>query len=161
MSETSIPEELEAVWDDKVAAEFAALRPKQQDFLLHYLRTGNAAEAYRRAYNNAVGDHQASSQGAQAMASKGIEAILTLFQEQKTHDLFLCINTLREMAQATKPEWVEDKDGQWQNVGDAPDWGARKDAVVNLAKLRGLNAAEEKKITGSLVVQSAPLDEAL
>jgi len=151
-AESDIPEELGAVWDSAIAAAFAALTPKQQNFLLAYLQTGNAAESYRRAYNALAKDHLAGNAGAQALESIGISTILAKFQEQKTHDLFLAVKTLREMAEATKPEWVESKDGTWENVGDVPDWQARKDAIAGITKLRGLNAADKIEHSGTLSI---------
>lgn len=148
--ESVIPEELEPVWDASVAEAFQSLRPKQQDFILHYIQTGNAADSYRRAYNPNASDHFASSLGAQAMASNGIKTILSKFEEQKTHDLFLCVKTLREMAGANKPQWQQDRDGQWENAGDVPDWLARKHAVDGLTKLRGLNAADKVEHSGEI-----------
>jgi hypothetical protein len=138
------PEELAAVWDDEIAKAFQALRPQQQNFLMAYMRTGNAAESYRQAYNKLAKDHLASVAGSQVLASIGITSILSKFEDQKTADMFLIVQTYREMIQATKPEWVQnDEDKTWENVGDVPDWKARKDAADGLAKLRGLNAAEK------------------
>jgi hypothetical protein len=149
-AESDIPEELAPVWDDGIAEAFKALRPQQQTFLLAYIQTGNAAESYRRAYNRNASDHASSSLGAQAMATKGISGILAKFEDQKTHDLFLAVQTLREMAYATKPQWQQDKDGQWENAGDVPDWLARKHAVDGLTKLRGLNAADKVEHSGEI-----------
>ncbi len=140
-----IPDELNAVWDKEIAEAFKALRPQQQTFLIAYLNTGNSAESYRRAYNAAAKDHLAGNAGAQALESIGISTILMKFQQQRTHDLFLSVKTLRE---ATKPNWVQDKSGQWENAGDSPDWASRKDAIAGLTKLRGLNAAEKKELSG-------------
>jgi hypothetical protein len=156
-----IPEELEPVWDAKIEETFRALTPKQQDFVIAYLQTGSATKAYRKAYNPNAGQHLAENCGAQVMGGKGVGTVLMAFEDQKTHDLFLCIKTLREMAEATKPQWQQDKDGQWENAGDVPDWQARKSAVDGLSKIRGLNAAEKKEISGTVTIQSTPQDEAL
>lgn len=156
-----IPEELETIWDAKIEEAFLALTPKQQNFVLAYLRTGRASSAYREAYNPHANEHLAGNGGAQALESKGVQSVLMPFQEQKTHDLFLVVKTFREMAEATKPQWQQDKDGQWENAGDVPDWMARKEAANGLARLRGLNAAEKKEISGTVTVQSTPHDEAL
>lgn len=138
-----IPEELEIVWDSAIAEAFKALRPKQQDFLLEYLRTGNAAAAYRKAYNPLASDHLASVCGSQVLASSGISGILAKFENRKTEALFRVTKTFFDLTEAAKPEWVEDSDGQWQNVGDVPDWKARKDGADGLCKIYGLNAPEK------------------
>lgn len=149
-----IPEELQAVWDKDIAAAFQALRPQQQDFLLCYLREGNAAAAYRFAYNKLAKDHLASVCGSQHLATLGIQSILLKFASIKTEALFQVIHGYREMAQATKPEWVQDEDTkQWENVGDVPDWQARKEAFLGIRKIHGLDAAEKVDTTvkGSVV----------
>src|SRR6187431_2106586 len=86
-----IPEELQPVWDKDIATAFQALRPQQQDFLLCYLREGNAAAAYRFAYNKMAKDHLASVCGSQHLASLGIQSILLKFASIKTEALFTVI----------------------------------------------------------------------
>jgi hypothetical protein len=149
-AESDIPEELAAVWDNGIAAAFKALRPQQQEFLLCYLREGNAAAAYRKAYNPLAKDHLASVSGSQMLASLGIQPILAKFASIKTEALFTVIHGYREMAQAVKPEWKQDKDGQWENVGDAPDWQARKEALIGIRKIHGLDAADKVEHTGEI-----------
>jgi hypothetical protein len=144
------PEELATVWDDTIAAGFKSLRPQQQDFLLAYLRTGNAAEAYRQAYNKLASDHLASVAGSRLVASVGIEPILAKFASYKTEALFTVVQGYREMAKATNPKWVQDKDGQWENVGDAPDWQARKEAYLGIRKVHGLDQPAEVKHSGEV-----------
>lgn len=146
----SIPDELETLWDDKVSEAFGKLNPKQQDFLLVYIRKGNAAEAYRKAYNPLADSHLSTVCGNGILSNPIMGNILLKLTEQKTADLLLVSKTFREMVEATKPEWVEDKNGQWQNVGDVPDWKARKDAADGLAKLRGLNSPAEVKHSGEV-----------
>ncbi len=148
---TDIPEELQTVWDDEIAALFANLRPQQQDFLLVYLREGNAAEAYRQAYNKMAKEHLASVSGSKLVASVGIAPILAKFNDYKTEALFTVVQGYREMAKATQPKWVQDKDGQWENVGDAPDWQARKEAFIGIRKVHGLDQPAEVKHSGEIV----------
>lgn len=148
--ETDIPEELQTVWDNEIATLFAGLRPQQQDFLLVYLREGNAAEAYRKAYNPLAKEHLASVSGSKLVASVGISAILAKFNDYKTEALFTVVQGYREMAKATKPEWVQDENGQWENVGDAPDWQARKEAFLGIRKVHGLDQPAEVKHSGEV-----------
>ncbi len=141
-AKTVIPEELSSVWDKDVAAAFDNLRPQQQDFLTAYLHTGIAAAAYRKAYNPQASDHLSSVAGSRMLSSVGIELILLKFASNKTEALFTVLNGYREMAQATKADWVKDENGQYENAGDTPDWQARKEAFIGLRKIHGLDAAE-------------------
>lgn len=146
------PEELAAVWDGGIASIFAGMKPKHQDFLLCYIRTGNAAEAYRKAYNPLAKDHLAAVCGSQVLSTTDIQSILAKFASHKTEALFTVLHGYREMAQATKPEWKQDKDGQWENVGDAPDWQARKEALIGIRKVHGLDAADKVEHSGNLAM---------
>lgn len=138
-----IPEELEVVWDPGIAIAFKALRPKQQDFLLAFLREGNAAEAYRKAYNRTASDHLASVCGSQHLASLGIQSILSKFENRKVEALFRVTKTFFDLTEAVKADWVKDENGQYENAGDTPDWKARKDGADGLCKIYGLNAPEK------------------
>ncbi len=148
--ESGIPEELAGVWDTDIAAAFKSLRPQQQDFLMAYIQTGNAAAAYRKAYNPLAKDHLASVCGSQHLASLGIQSILAKFASQKTEALFLVLQGYREMAAATKADWVKDENGQYENAGDAPDWQARKEAFLGLRKIHGLDAADKLEHSGEI-----------
>ncbi len=146
------PEELATVWDDEIARLFSDLRPQQQEFLIAYLNTGNSAEAYRRVYNPLAKDHLASVAGSRLVASVGIEPILAKFNSYKTEALFSVVQGYREMSKATKPEWVQDKEGQWENVGDVPDWQARKEALLGIRKIHGLDQPAEVKHSGDVAM---------
>lgn len=149
-SAASPPEELSTVWDDDIAKAFQDLRPQQQDFLIAYLNTGNSAEAYRRAYNPMAKDHLASVAGSRLVASVGIEPILAKFASNKTEVMFLVIKGYREMAEAAKPNMVQDDEGQWINAGDLPDWIARDKALTGLRKVHGLDQPSEVKHSGEI-----------
>jgi hypothetical protein len=158
-SEEEIPEELATVWDKDVAESFRGLRPKHQDFLLAYIREGNAAAAYRKAYNALAKDHLASVCGSQVLATTGIQTVLKRFQDRKVEALFLVQKTLIEAAEgATKPIFGKDDEGQPILVMEQPDHAVRIKAAESLAKLHGLNAAEEVKtqVTGQIVHVYAP-----
>lgn len=145
-----IPEELSAVWDDEIAAIFAGMKLQHQDFLLCYLREGNAAAAYRHAYNKLAKDHLAAVCGSQVLTTADISKILAKFASIKTEALFTVINGYREMAQATKPNFVQDEEGQWMNAGDLPDWQARKEALIGMRKIHGLDAADKVEHSGEI-----------
>lgn len=142
-AKTDIPEELVTVWDDEVARTFRDLRPQQQDFVIAYIATGNGAESYRRAYNKLASDHLASVAGSRLLASVGVGAILDKFTNRKTEALFRVTKTYFDLTEATKPNFVQDKDGQWSNAGDTPEWKARKDGADGLSKIYGLNSPEK------------------
>jgi hypothetical protein len=148
----NIPEELSTVWDDDIAQAFKSIRPQQQDFLIAYLNTGNSAEAYRRAYNPLAKEHLASVAGSRLLASVGISLILDKFANNKTEALFLVTQGYRDMAKATKPNWVKDENGQYENAGDDPDWQARKEAYLGMRKVHGLDQPTE--IKGSMDITS-------
>lgn len=151
-AEPVIPEELSTVWDDDIAKTFKSLRPQQQDFLIAYLNTGNGSEAYRRAYNPLAKEHLASVSGSRLLASVGIAPIIDKFASNKTEALFLVTQGYRDMAKATKPNWVKDDSGQYENAGDDPDWQARKEAYLGMRKVHGLDQPTE--IKGSMELTS-------
>lgn len=144
------PEALEAVWDKDVAETFGTLPPKQQQFLIEYLKCWNGSAAYRKAYNPKASIAVASANGSRLIANDKVSAILAKFAERRTEALLTVSKTYFEMTAATLPKSRK-----------APDWKARKDGADGLARVYGLNAAEEKKVTGSITVKSSPLDEAL
>ena len=157
-AEPAIPEELETVWDKDVAEVMARMKPKHQDFLLCYIREGNAAAAYRKVYNPLAKDHLAAVGGSQLLTTNDIHSVLLKFASQKTEALFTVIQGYRDMAQATKADWVKDESGQYENAGDTPDWQARKEALLGLRKIHGLDSAEksEVKVSSEVVIVELP-----
>ncbi len=145
------PEELSTVWDDEIAEAFAALNPKQQTFLIHYITSANASESYRKAYNPLANGDVAASCGRQVLSSTHISAILSKFLEQRTQAMFLVQKTFQEAANnATKPIFGKDELGQPILVMDMPDHAVRVKAADSIAKLHGLNAPAEVKHSGEI-----------
>ena len=143
-SESDIPEELAGIWGEEVKAVFAALRPKHQKFLVVYVRTGIAAEAYRQVYNPFAKDHLAAVCGSQIMTTLGIKAILKRLADTRMEDLFLVRETFREAAtKAVKPIYAKDADGQPEKVEDIPDYDIRVKAGDRLARLNRLYDEDE------------------
>lgn len=139
------PPELESVWQERVAAQFADLRPQQQKFLLVYLREGIASEAYRQAYNLNATPHVASVCGSQLLASPGISAILALFTDRKTEAMFLVSETYFGMVRATQPAMVQDPTTkEWKDVGKLPDWRTRGAGAAGLERIYGLQPEPKK-----------------
>lgn len=138
------PEELAGIWDDNIKAAFAALRQKQQRFICAYIREGNAAEAYRQAYNPLAGDRLASAAGSQALASISLKAILKRLADTRMEDLLLVRETFREAAtKAVKPIYAKDSEGQPEKVEDIPDYDIRVKAGDRLARLNRLYDEDE------------------
>lgn len=143
------PKELEAIWDDEVNELWLKLRPQQRDFVIQYLITGNAAESYRRVYNPMASNHLAQVAGSRMLSGDIIGQIMIKFAQQKTAALLKVVTGYHDMADATKPQWQQDKDGQWENAGDSPDWVARDKALIGLTRIHALNAPVTKEIKDS------------
>jgi hypothetical protein len=142
--EGQAPEELAAIWDQEIKDEFAALREKQQLFLLAYIRCGNGAQAYRDVYNPLAGDRLASSCGSQVLASNGMKVIMRRLADTRAQDLLLIKATLTEAVEkAVKPIYAKDKDGQPEKVEDIPDYDIRVKAADKLAKINRLYAEDQ------------------
>jgi hypothetical protein len=159
-----IPEELEPVWDDKVAEAFKALEPRQRNFLLSYLNCWNGSEAYRRSYNELANDTTASSCASRLLAKASIRAVLEAFLDTQIEDLLLVKRTYIEAAKtANKPIFGKDEMGQPILVMEQADHDVRIKAAQSLAKLHGLNAPEKQETThkGGITIQATPLDEKL
>ncbi|MDQ2999898.1 MAG: terminase small subunit [Fibrobacterota bacterium] len=150
-TKTDIPEELESVWDPAIAVAFKALLPKQQDFILQYIQTWNAAEAYRRSHNHLAKDTVASANGSRLVANDSIGVILAKFANNKTEALFLVQKTYNDAAQlASKPIFGKDDLGQPILVMEQPDYAVRVKAAEAIAKLHGLNQPAEVKHSGEI-----------
>lgn len=146
------PEELNAVWDDGIAKAFQAMIPNHQNFLLAYVKTWNAAESYRQAYNLLASDQVASSNGSRLVANDSIGFILAKFANNKTESLFLVQKTYNDAArEATKPIFGKDDAGQPILVMEQPDYAVRVKAAEAIAKLHGLNQPAEVKHSGEIV----------
>jgi hypothetical protein len=153
-----VPEELESVWDDEIAADFKELNPNQQAFIIAFIgpSKGNAADAYRRGYNRPlISPESAGGLASSVMRSHQIGRILEKFAGTKTEALFTVVNGYREMAQACKPNWVKDEHGQYENAGDDPDWQARNWAFSGLRGVYGLDVTRDSTtaVNNNIIVQ--------
>ena len=71
------------------------LNPKQEKFLSEYLKTGNAAESYRRAYGtNNTGTAKAN--GARLLANPAIQARLAELQTEIANERICDVQEIRE-----------------------------------------------------------------
>lgn len=159
----TIPEELETVWDPKVAEAFEALVPKHQEFLLEYLRNNhNGTQAYYTTYGKNHTENVASSSAWRLLRSVKIEAVLSAFQKTNTADLFMVKRALEDAIEnAYKPIFGKDSDGQPELIQEIPDYAARIKAADSLMNLHGFKAAEKKEVSGSITIMSTPLDSKL
>lgn len=148
-----IPEELTQVEDEKVISAFRDLNPRQQQFLLHYLREWNATEAYRSAYNLLPTDDWAEVNGSQLLRNTKVKAVLMAFQDFRDEDITLIRKTYIAAAkEAIKPIYGKDSNGQPEKIEDLPDHMTRINAAEKLAKLHGANAADKVDHTGQVAV---------
>lgn len=148
IQKASIPEELSEVWDQDIADSFKKLLPKQQSFLLAYVKIWNAAEAYRQSHNPLATNETASANGSRLIANDSITAILGKFTNNKTEALILVQKTYMEAAkEASKPIFGKDDLGQPILVMDQPDYAVRVKAGEAMAKLYGFNAPAEVRQT--------------
>ena len=143
-----IPEELSLLESEKALPAFHRLNLKQQKFLLHFLREGNGAEAYRNSYNELAGDHVAAVCGSRLLTNVDIKAVLEAFQDHKDEDLILVRKTYIDAARsASKPIFGKDNEGQPILVMEQDDHAVRIQAAEKLAKLQGLNAPDKQEVT--------------
>lgn len=157
-----IPEELLVLETKDATPAFQRLNLRQQKFVLHYLREGVAAEAYRQSYNECADDKVAASCGSRLLANADIKVILAAFRDFQEEDFVLIRKTFVDAARnASKPIFGKDDLGQPILVMEQEDHAVRVKAAESLAKLHGLNAAEKKEISGSITVMSSPTDEDL
>ena len=143
-TKTVIPEELTEVWDHSIADSFKKLLPKQQDFILAYVKCWSGAEAYRQSHNPLASNETAAANGSRLISNDNISAILGKFTNNKTEALILVQKTYIEAARdASKPIFGKDDSGQPVLVMEQPDYAVRVKAGEAIAKLYGLNAPAE------------------
>lgn len=128
----AIPEPLDEVWDDDVRTAFKALNPRQQNFLIEYLRTGVGATAYKVAYDPEASNHLAAAHGSRLVSNHNIQAVLKKFGDRKDDALQTVVKTYFDMANASHDE-----------RGEKPDWKTRKDGADGLSRIFGLNSPEK------------------
>jgi hypothetical protein len=143
-----IPEELSLLESEKAIPAFHRLNLNQQKFILHFLREGNGAEAYRQSYNELASDHVAAVCASRLLTNVDIKTILEAFQDHKDEDLILIRNTYVNAARtANKPIFGKDSAGQPILIMEQEDHAVRIQAAEKLAKLQGLNAPDKQEVT--------------
>ncbi len=163
---TDIPEELSVIKNDEVIAAFNRLNLKQQKFILHYLKNGVGAEAYRQAYNECAEDTVAASCGSSLLRVPDIKIILKAFRDFQEEDFVTVRKVFVDAAlTAIKPIYGKDANGQPEKIEDLPDHDIRIKGANGLAKLHGLNAPDKQEHTGKdggpIIIASTPTDEKL
>ena len=151
-------ESLRTIWDADTEKTFKKLSQKQKNFVIEYLKTFHGGEAYKAAYNPQCNNLLAASCGSRLLANPNVAKIMSVFNDNKIEAVSMVVHGYREMSRATKPEWLKGEDGQYENVGELPDWQARKEALLGLRKVHGIDAAEktETKHTGEVVIVELP-----
>jgi len=144
-----VPEEIALLQDEKAVPAFHRLNLKQQKFILHYLKEGNGAEAYRQSYNELANDTTAATCGSRLLTYADIKVVLAAFQDFRDEDLVLVRKTFVDAAKtASKPIFGKDNEGQPILVMEQEDHAVRVKAAESLAKLHGLNAADKHELSG-------------
>lgn len=128
------PEELQDVWTEEAQAAYTSLLPKQQEFLLEYIRSKFVGmKAYRKVYNPLASDEVARSCASRMLTNVNVRVILKLFQDTAIEDMFLVRNTFKEAAEsAFKPIYGKDDEGQPIRIEEIPDYAIRVKAAAEL-----------------------------
>ncbi len=163
---TDIPEELSVIESPEVLKAFHSLNEKQQCFILHYLKCGVGAEAYRKSYNELADNSTAAVCGSQLLRNPNIKIILAAHQDFRDEDLQTVRKVFLEASTtAIKPIYGKDELGQPIKIEDLPDHDIRIKGANGLAKLHGLNAPDKQEHTGKdggpIIIASTPTDEKL
>jgi phage terminase small subunit len=109
-------------------AKLNTLTPKQEAFACAYIETGNASEAYRRAYDADCMKAETVNRKAKECLDNGkITARITALQEKHARRHDVTVDSLTSMLRADR--------GLAHDLGQA---GAAVSATMGLAKLHGL-----------------------
>jgi len=139
--------EIRSTGDPEAIRLFNALKGRHKKFVCHYLLERSAARAYRKAYDNpSMKSESASACGCRLLKQQHVKAFLDEFLDRRVEAYHKVVGTYMDMMDATNPRWLQDKEGQWENVGDDPDWRSRKSGAEGISKLYGFN--EEKPLGG-------------
>jgi phage terminase small subunit len=117
-----------------------ALTAKQEAFCLAYVETGNASEAYRRAYDAENMKPETVNRNAKAlMDSSKIAARLAVLKEKLEAKAFVTVeritNDLLRIAQ------------KGENLAEAPGLSVARASLMDAAKLNGL-VIDKNELTG-------------
>lgn len=121
------------------------MTPKQEAFAMAYVETGNASEAYRRAYDVAETTKPATiwEEASRTLANPDVTARVMELQKEAAERLFVTVESLTK-------ELDEDRQLARQE-GQA---SAAISAVMGKAKLHGL-ITDKRELSGSLNIGAA------
>jgi len=109
----------------------AALTPKQEAFCLAYIETGNASEAYRKAYDAANMKPESINRKAKEQLDNGkIAARLSALRDKVEAKAFLTIERLtNDLLRIAK---------KGEDLAEAPGLSVARASLMDAAKLNGL-----------------------
>lgn len=122
------------------------LTQKQETFCLVYVETGNASEAYRRAYN--VGDNTkaetVNKRASELLADTKVTARVAQLQSQAVERTMVTVESLTDKLEEARLHALKDEKGA----------SAAVSAIMGMAKLHGL-LIDKGELTGK---DGAPLE---
>ena len=132
------PEELKDLWEDDCQKAWDLLNAKQRKFFLNWINCNfNGSEAYRQTYNKLASNTVAAVCASQALINPNIQILCGKLAQSQKSDLLLIRRVYKDAAEAIKPIFGKDLDGQPEKIEDLPDHKIRIDAAEKLAKLNG------------------------
>lgn len=124
-----------------------ALTPKQEAFARAYVETGNASEAYRRAYN--VGENTKAEtvwrKASELLSDGKVTARVSELQSQAVERTMVTVESLTEKLEEARKHALKDEKGA----------SAAVSAIMGMAKLHGL-LIEKQDLTSSDGSMSPP-----
>jgi phage terminase small subunit len=124
-----------------------ALTVKQENFCLAYMETGNASEAYRRAYNaGKMKPAVINVKASELLADGKIAVRLSTLQERLAQKSILTIERLtNDLLRIAK---------KGEDLAEAPGLSVARASLMDAAKLNGM-VVDKKDITGSITLGAA------
>lgn len=129
------------------------LTPKQEAFCLAYIETGNASEAYRRAYDVSEGTKPDTvwNEASRLLRNPDVTARVKELQQEARDLLHITIGSLTDKLEDARLHAMKDDKGA----------SAAVSAIMGMAKLHGL-LVEKAEVTGKdgapLVPDPSPID---
>lgn len=126
------------------------LTHKQEAFAKHLVETGNASEAYRRAYNATKMSQQAiATEASKLSANPYVARMVKGLKEKATERVMVTIEALtQELEDARKLAMADDKGAS-----------AAVAAVMGKAKLHGFLVERSENVNTNFTISSEPISE--
>jgi hypothetical protein len=131
---TKLPTDLSEIWDDEAHEAWGSLRPKHQEFFVHWVNLNfNATKAYLAAYNKLASNDVARATGAQLLANPCIQILCAKLSQTRHSDLLSIKRVYHDGMEAFKPVFNPEGD----SALDVEDHPTRIKAADSLARLNG------------------------